>query len=109
MKDPSHIGVLGGLLAALVGFVIGGLFYLSMRLQVEYVVHKRGPEWLMPALMYARLIAVAVVLVLVLKVVGPGYRLAESLLLGLFGGVVARVLVGRMVKKPDKIGSEGDA
>ena len=94
------MGWLGWLVSFVLGFVIGGLFFLSMKLQVEYVVNKRGPEWLAPACVYARLILVAAVLVVVaLALRDRGQKIPAAMLAGVAGALLARVLIGRTVRR----------
>ena len=98
MNALLGMGLLGWIVAPVIGFVIGGLFFLSMKLQVEYVVEHKGPIWLLPAVMYARLVLVAAVLVLVALLV-PARQLPAAMVAGVAGAFVARVLVGRMVRR----------
>ena len=97
MNGLLGMGVVGWLVAAVLGFVGGGIFYMSMKAQVEYVVEERGPTWLMPLALYARLAFVAVVLILVATLV-PREKVAAALLAGLAGAILARVLIARMVR-----------
>jgi len=106
MNALLGMGLLGWIVALAVGFVIGGLFFLSMKLQVEYVVEHRGPIWLLPAVMYARLALVAAVLVLVALLV-PAPQLPAAMVAGVAGAFVARVLVGRMVRRREPPEGEG--
>ena len=92
------MGLGGWILALLLGFVIGGVFFLSVKAQVEYVVDKRGPTWLMPVALYARMAFLGAVLVLVAVFV-PGECVPAALLAGLIGALVARVLVTRSVRR----------
>jgi len=97
------MGLVGWMLSLVLGFVIGGIFFISIKLQVEYVVEERGPAWLLPVAMYARLAFVAVVLVM-LAVWVPSEKMAAAVLAGLTGAVVARVLITRMVKlRPEEV------
>ena len=98
MKELMGMGLVGWLLSLAVGFVIGGLFFLSIRLQVDYVLKKSGPLWVVPAALYARIGIVAAMLVLV-AVKLPGEKIAGAMLAGMIGAFVARLLVSRMVKK----------
>jgi len=97
MNTLMGMGLLGWLASLVVGFVVGGVFFLSMKLQVEYVVKKRGPLWLLPAAMYARLLLVAVALV-VTAVTLPGHKVAAAMLAGMVGAFVSRLMVSRMVR-----------
>ena len=82
----------------IVGFAIGGVYFLSMKVQVDYVVKKKGPEWLVPAMMYARMVFIAAILIVVARTV-PKEHAVAVVVMGLFGAIVARILVARMVKK----------
>ena len=93
------MGFRGWATALALGFVVGGIFFLSIKLQVEYVVQRRGPAWLLPAALYARLVFVAVVLVLVATTL-PGSKVPAAMLAGTAGAFTARLLVARMVRKP---------
>lgn len=101
MSFLGGMGVIGWVVSLVTGLVIGGLFFLSIKLQAEYVVRKKqGPLWIIPAALYARLALVAVVLVVVaLKV--PGRLVPTVMITGLVGAMLGRVLVSRMVRKPD--------
>ena len=100
MNTLMGMGILGWLLALTVGFVIGGVFFVSIRLQVEYVMKEQRRLWLVPACMYARLVLVAVVLVLV-AVLLPGEKVAAAMLSGVVGVFLARTSVSRVVRRPD--------
>ncbi len=102
------MGIIGWLASLLLGFVIGGIFFLSIKAEVEYVVAEKGPTWLMPVALYARMAFVGVVLVMVALLV-PREKVAGALLAGLAGAIVARVLVARMVREhlPEE-GGEAD-
>jgi uncharacterized membrane protein YkvI len=103
------MGLLGWLVALVLGFVVGGIMFMSIKAQVDYVVRQRGPEWLMPAALYARMAFLAVVLVLVAVFI-PSEKLAGAVLGGLVGALVARVLVSRMVRRrpPEEIADGGE-
>ena len=101
MNGLMGLGVIGWLLSVAGGFVVGGLFFLSIKMQVEYVVRKQGPAWVLPAAMYARLVLLGVVLV-VIAVTVPGERVAGVALGGVIGILIARILVSRMVRKGDQ-------
>lgn len=92
------MGLVGWVASLMVGFLVGGVFFLSIKAQVDYVVRKQGATWLMPALMYARMAFVAVVLILTAILV-PSEKLAGAILGAMVGVVVARVLVSRMVRR----------
>lgn len=98
MNELMGMGLTGWLISLVAGFVIGGLFFLSIRLQVDYVLKKRGPLWVVPAALYARIGIVAAILVVV-AVKLPGEKIAAAMLAGMIGTFVARLLVSRMVKK----------
>ena len=93
-----HMGLFGWLAALVIGFVVGGIFFITIKLQSEYVVEHRGPEWLLPVACYARLLFMAVVLVVVAVSV-PGEKVAASMLAGISGSILARILIGRMVRR----------
>ena len=101
MNELMGMRPLGWLASAAIGFVIGGLFFLTIKLQVQYVVEQKGPLWVMPAALYARLVLVAIVLVLT-AVLLPGRQIAAAMLAGTAGALLARVLVSRMVRSGDK-------
>jgi len=98
MNGLMNMGLLGWILAFVAGFVVGGLFFLSIKLEVEYVMRKRGPEWLMPAALYARIALVGVILAMI-GINVPGEKIPAVMLAAVAGSIVARVLVGRMVRK----------
>ena len=71
-----------------------------MKLQVEYVLNNRGPEWLTPACMYARLILVEAVLVLVaLAMKDHGDKVPAAMLAAVAGAFLARILIGRAIRR----------
>jgi hypothetical protein len=98
MNGLMGMGLLGWIVSLVLGFVIGGVFFMSIKAQVEYVVEKRGPSWLLPVAMYARMLFVAVVLIVVALLVPP-QKIAAALLAGVTGVLIARVLIARMVRK----------
>ena len=98
MNGLMGMGWLGWLLSLLVGFVVGGIYFLSIKLQVEYVIKKRGPVWVLPAAMYARLLLVAAMLI-VAALSLPGRKVPAAMLAGVVGAFVARLLVSRMVRR----------
>ena len=101
------LGPLGWAVALVLGFLVGGVLFLSVKAQVDYVVREQGPTWLMPAALYARMVFVAVVLILVAVLV-PSHKVAGALLGGLVGILVARVLVSRMVRgRPSEEDADG--
>ena len=96
------MGLLGWVVALVLGFIIGGIFFMSIKAQVDYVVKERGATWLMPAMLYARMAFVAVVLILTAVLV-PSKKLPAALLAAVVGVVIARVLISRMVRnRPDE-------
>ncbi len=105
MNGLMGMGLLGWIGSLVIGFVIGGIFFMSIKAQVDYVVRGEGPTWLLPVALYARLVFVAVVLVLVAVFV-PRQKVAGALLAGVVGVMVARVLISRMVRSTD--GAEED-
>lgn len=103
------MGLLGWLVSLVAGFAIGLLFFMSMKLQVDYVVKGQGPTWVVPAAMYARMVLVAVVLVLVaLLVKNKGWedKLAAMMLAGVTGLFAARIVVARMVRREEPDGGD---
>ena len=102
-----EMGLVGWIAALAIGFVVGGVFFLSIKWQVDYVVHKRGPTWTLPVALYARLVLVAVVLVVVARTV-PGEKVPGAMLGGVIGALVARVLVHRMVRRRGSGGGGDD-
>jgi len=105
MNGLLGMGLVGWLVSLVVGFVVGGLFFLSIRVELDYVLRNRGPLWLAPAAIYARLVLVAVVLVLVALLV-PGQKVAGAAAGGLIGAMAARVLISRQVKRSSSQGGE---
>ena len=102
------MGLAGWLLSLVVGFAIGMVFFMAMKLQVEYVVKRRGPMWAAPAAMYARMALVAAVLVLVaLLVKSEGWegKVASMMLAGVAGLFAARVVVAKMVGRDEPAGN----
>lgn len=95
------MGLVGWLVSLAAGFVIGGIFFLSIKAQVNYVLSKKGPMWLAPALMYARMIFVGAIMVAV-GLSLPSAKVPGALLAAVAGSFVARVLVSRMVKRGGK-------
>lgn len=94
------MGLIGWVVSLVSGFVVGGIFFLSMKLQVEYVVEKRGPTWLLPVATYARMALVAAVLVIVALIIKQKdwhSKTPAMMFAGVIGMIVARVLVARMV------------
>ena len=100
MNGILGMGWLGWAASLAIGFAVGGIFFLSVKAQVEYVVAQRGPEWLLPVMLYARLAFIAVVLV-VLAAAVPREKLAPAVIAGLAGATLARVLVCRHVRTTD--------
>jgi len=94
------MGLLGWLLSLLSGFVLGGLFFLSIRLQVDYVMKKGARPWVVPACLYARMVLMAAILVLV-AVLLPGEKVAGAMLAGTAGVFIARLCVSRQVRRQD--------
>jgi L-asparagine transporter-like permease len=92
-----NLSILGWLVSLAVGFGIGGVLFLSMKVEVDYVISGKGPGWLVPAMLYARMAFIAAVLV-VLTVSLPHERVAAAALSGLVGVVLARIAVARKVR-----------
>jgi len=107
MNGLLGMGLVGWVVSLAIGFAVGGVFFLSIKVQLDYVLHRRGPLWVAPAAMYARLVFVAVVLILVATTV-PGEKLAGATVAGLVGVLLARVLISRQVKGQRPQGGEGD-
>ena len=101
------MGPLGWAVAFVLGFVIGGVMFLSIKVEVDYVVRQRGAGWLVPAALYARMAFVAVVLILTAVFV-PHEKLAGAVLGAVAGAVLARVLVSRMVRRGAANEEDGD-
>ena len=99
MNGLLGMGLVGWAVSLVIGFVLGGIFFLSIKVEVDYVVKQRGPTWLLPALLYARLAFVAAVLIVVAGNV-PREQLPAAMIAGLVGAIVARVLVSRLVRRP---------
>ncbi len=94
------LSLLGWLVSLVVGFVFGGVFFLSMKVQVDYVVNKKGPLWVVPAALYVRMAMLAALLVVVaLSMADCKEKIPAAMISGTVGAMIARVLVGRMVKK----------
>jgi len=93
-----NLGLLGWIVSLVAGFVVGGIYFLSIKVQVDYTLSRKGPDWLVPAALYARILFVAVILVLV-AVFLPREKVAGALLAALAGAIVGRVLVSRMVRR----------
>ena len=105
------MGLVGWLVSLVAGFIVGLLLFMSMKLQVEYVLKGRGPTWVAPAAMYARMVLVGAVLVLVaLLVKGEEWesKLAAMMLAGVVGLFAARVAVARMVGRGGLDGGDDD-
>ncbi len=111
MKDLMGMGLLGWLISFVLGFIVGGLLFLSIRLQVEYVLQKQGPLWVVPACLYGRLIIIGAILAgIAIKV--PREKVAAVMLAGVVGVMLARLLISRMVRsggaQPEPAGEESD-
>jgi len=92
-----NLHIIGWLVALAVGFVIGGVLFMTMKIEVDYVVSGKGPDWLVPAMLFARMGFVAAVLT-VLAVALPKDKVAAAALSGLVGIVLARVVIARKVR-----------
>jgi hypothetical protein len=111
MKELMGMGLMGWLVSLGLGFIVGGVFFLSIRLQVEYVLKKQGSLWIVPAALYGRMLIMgAVLLGIALKV--PREKVAAVMLAGVVGVMVARLLVSRMVRsedaQPEATGKDSD-
>ncbi|MBT3379162.1 MAG: hypothetical protein HN742_13435 [Lentisphaerae bacterium] len=98
MSGLMGMGLVGWIVALVVGFVVGGVFFLSIKAQVGYVLSRKGPPWLVPALMYGRMFFVGAILVVVALEL-PRENIPAALFAGVIGSLVARILVSRTVKK----------
>ena len=98
MNGLLGLGWLGWIVALAIGFAIGGVYFITMKLEVEYVVDKRGPDWLLPAALYARLALIAAVLITVATAL-PRKQVAGAVIGGLIGTMLARVVVARAVRR----------
>jgi len=107
MNGLLGMGLVGWLTSVVLGFVVGGIVFLSIKVQVDYVLQKPGRLWLAPALLYARMALIGVILVLVAVMV-PRQKLAGALLAAMFGTLSARVLVSRMVRRGQTREGRGD-
>ena len=105
MNGLLGMGIVGWIVASLVGFVVGAVFFLSIKAQVSYVLTRKGPPWLVPALMYARMLFVGTILVLVALELPHG-KIPAALLAGVVGSLVARILVSRTIKKSGANGKD---
>ena len=95
-----NLSIPGWLVSLIVGFIVGGVYFLSIKVQVDYVLRERGPMWLAPAALYARMLFVAVILILLAVFFREDReRLLGIVVAGMVGAAVARVLVSRMVKR----------
>ena len=103
------MGLIGWLVAFAIGFVIGGIFFMSIKAQVDYVMKGTGPGWLTPLALYLRLAFVAAVLFVVAKAV-PREKMAASLLAAVAGIILARILISRLVRsrRPEPSGESRD-
>jgi hypothetical protein len=111
MKELMGMGLLGWLMSWVLGFIVGGLFFLSIRLQVEYVLKKQGSLWVVPAALYGRMIIMAAILFgIALKV--PREKVAAVMMAGVVGVMLARLLISRMVRsgdaEPEAAGKDSD-
>ena len=95
-----NLSVIGWLGSLAVGFIVGGVYFLSIKVQVDYVLKKRGPLWVAPAALYGRMLFAAVILILLAAFFGKDReRLLAIVIAGMVGAAVARVLVSSMVKR----------
>jgi|GEM_PF-1890755 len=100
------LGFAGWVAALIGGFVVGGIYFLSIKAQVDYVHRRGGPLWVAPALLYARILFVGVILVLLASLL-PRRTLAAVCLAGVGGTIAARVLITRMVRGRGGVQAEG--
>ena len=108
MNTLMGMGLRDWLLSLLSGFVVGGLFFFSMRLQVEYVLKKSARLWVVPACLYARMALMATILILV-AVRLPGEKVAGAMLAGTVGVFIARLCVSRQIRRQDTADSKPEA
>lgn len=94
------LGIIGWILSLAAGFALGGVLFMSMKLQVDYVLGRGqdAPLWLMPTLMFVRLAFVAAVLLGAALWV-PKATVGGVLVGGLVGAFLARVVIGRWVRR----------
>jgi len=100
MNGLLDLSLAGWIASLAAGFAVGGVFFLSIRIQVRYVLEHRGPAWVAPVALYARMVFLAVVLVAVARLVRAhdlGRQVPAMMLAGVIGALVARVLVQRAV------------
>ncbi|MDP6438935.1 MAG: hypothetical protein QGH74_04800 [Candidatus Brocadiia bacterium] len=112
MNGLLGMGLVGWIVSLVIGFMVGGVFFLSMKVQVDYVVSGRGPMWQAPACMYARMVFLAAVLIAVALVMKDKHpeKIPAAMLAGITGVFTARVLIGRMVGRgKDEGGADGVA
>ena len=98
MRRPAVSSTSPVSVSAVAGLAIGALFFWTMKVQVDYVVKRQGAAWLLPALLYARLALVALILIAIATSVS-NEDIPCVLVAGLAGMMVARVLVSRRVKR----------
>lgn len=97
MMQLLGLGPLGWSVALVGGFVVGGIYFLSIKAQVDYVLRRQGPLWLVPALLYARIVFVGVILVLIARLM-PRHTIAAVCFASVIGALGARLLVTRLVR-----------
>ena len=98
MNTLMGMGLGGWILSLVSGFVLGGLFFITIQLQVEYVMKKGARLWVVPACLYARMVLMAVVLVAV-AVLLPREKVAAAMLAGVAGVFIARIVISRVVRR----------
>jgi len=102
-----NLSIPGWLAGLAVGFIVGGVYFLSIKGQVDYVLKKQGPLWLAPAALYGRMMFAAVILILLAVFFRDDRtRLLAILIAGMVGAGVGRVLVSRMVKREQSDSSD---
>ena len=109
MNGLLGMGLVGWVVSFVIGCALGAILFLSIKVEVAYVVEKRGPTWLLPALLYARLAFMATVLIVVAANVSRE-MLPAAVIAGLAGVIVARVVVARAVRRsePDETHEDED-
>lgn len=100
MNGLLGMGPIGWIVSLVIGFIVGGILFLSMKIQVDYVLAKKGPLWVGPAAMYARMLLIAAALVVVaVAMKEQREKIPAAMISATAGTMIARVLIGRMVRR----------
>ena len=95
----------GWLLAGAAGFVVGLIYFGSIRLQASYLVERGGKgerrDWLLPLALVGRLIFLGAALYLTVKM-APREGVAVALLCALAGLLAARFLLIRRARSEER-------